>query len=75
MSKNVIKTKIWTIKVEIHDDGTETMTRTNDGFTSIELLGLVDFIREEVMLQIKGLLFPTKIKREIVVNNKDDYSN
>lgn len=45
--------KKWTIEVAMDNDNIE-MTRTNCGFTSLELLGVLEMIRDSIMAQIRG---------------------
>ena len=63
----VLVTKIYKIAVVTFDDGTTAMTRSNDGFTPLELIGLADFIAIEVREQIMGNIKPDTIKREVLV--------
>jgi len=65
--KKVVATKIYTVKVEHFDDGSQNMERRNDGFNPLELIGVADFIALEVREQIMGRLKPDTIKREVVV--------
>ena len=65
--KKVSITKVYTVTVEHFDDGTQKMTRRNDGFNPLELIGVADFIALDVREQIMGRLKPDTIKREVVV--------
>jgi hypothetical protein len=44
--------KSYTIIIE-DKDGTNTMTRKNDGFNAIELLGLLELAQQDILNQIK----------------------
>jgi len=44
------------------------MSRKNDGFNPLELIGLADFISWEVREQMLGRIVPDTIKREVVVS-------
>ena len=65
--KKVLVTKTYTVIVEHLEDGTQNMSRRNDGFNPLELIGVADFIALEVREQIMGRLKPDTIKREVVV--------
>lgn len=59
--------QVYTITIE-DKDGTKTMTRRNDGFNALELLGLLELAQQDILNQIKdkeevGIDF---IKRQIV---------
>lgn len=58
--------KIYTIEVNEHEDGSQSMCRTNDGFQAIELLGLLDLTRMEIGEQIRGAFRPDFIERKVV---------
>ena len=57
--------KTYTITV---DDGGEKnqMNRTNDGFGTMELFGILEFIQLEIIQQLSGYIKPDIIKREVV---------
>ncbi len=63
----IIATQQYTITVKLHADGTSSMTRTNEGFTPLELMGLADFIALEIREQIMGRILPDVIKRQVKV--------
>ena len=59
--------QVYTITIE-DKDGTKTMTRRNDGFNALELLGLLELAQQDILNQIKdkeevGIDF---VKRQIV---------
>ncbi len=58
--------KSYTITIE-ELENSYSMTRTNDGFTPIELLGILEFSQQEILKQMAGELKPEKIKRKVVV--------
>ena len=66
-------TKKYVIDVNSVDDKL-TITRTNDGFNSLELIGIVDFIKEELLDILNGKpLDINKITRNVVVDeNKEE---
>jgi len=66
--KKVIKVKTWTIVETTFEDGSRNMSRKNDGFNPLELIGLADFISWEVREQMLGRIVPDTIKREVVVS-------
>lgn len=65
--KKVIVVKTYTITETTFDDNTKNMTRQNDGFNPLELIGLTDFISWEVREQILGRIVPDIIKREVII--------
>ena len=66
--KKVTSVKKWVIIQKIFEDGTSQMERTNDGFNSLELIGISDFISWEVREQILGRIVPDTIKRKAVIS-------
>lgn len=57
-----------TLKHYIDDEGIEStsLLRQNDGFSITELLGLVEFTKQEILLTMKGGITPDIVKREVV---------
>lgn len=64
--KKVAAVKIWTVKETTYDDGSRFMERTNDGFSPLELIGLSEFISNDVKRQIEGRITPDFIKRNVI---------
>ena len=64
----IVSTKNYNISVTTDNEGKQQMNRQNDGFNSIELIGLFDFIAWEVREQIMGKIVPDTIKRQVVVD-------
>jgi hypothetical protein len=64
--KQIINTRTYTFKLIDYSDGSNMMTRTNEGFNPIELLGYLDFIQREVTDQIRGVIKPDIVKRTVV---------
>jgi hypothetical protein len=64
--KKIVKTKTYQFKVEVSDDGESRLTRTNDGFNSLELIGICT----QVLYDLIGPSLPKpefeKITRRIV---------
>lgn len=67
----LIKTKTWTIVVRTYDNETTTMSRTNDGFNLIELLGLAEIMNKEIHAQAVGLITPDVIERKTLIDKKN----
>ena len=61
-----MKTQTYTITVITNDDGSTQMKRVNDGFSGIELIGIVAITSHELMKQLQGKLKPDIIKREVI---------
>lgn len=59
--------QVYTITIE-DIDGKKNMTRRNDGFNAIELLGLLELTQQDILKQIKGLEEAKidVVKREVV---------
>jgi len=64
MSKG--KTKVYHVEVITDKNGKSSMKRYNDGFSAMELLGLLQFISDEVMKQMYGEIEPDMIERQVV---------
>lgn len=62
-----MKPKIKKYLIEIiESDKGYSMDRTMEGFTALELLGVLEFIQLEIIEQMKGQIKPTEIKRTII---------
>ena len=48
------------------DDDRLGVKSQNDGFSSLELLGLLDLKRDDILRQIKGEVKPDTFKRELI---------
>lgn len=57
--------KTYTIKVEMTNDK-NILTRTNDGFNSYELLGILENLQLDILSQMAGTIKPDIIKREVI---------
>lgn len=64
--KTLLVKKTWTVEMNYFTDGSSDMMRTNDGFSSPELLGLMEFVKQEVLDQLRGGIKPTSVKRRVV---------
>ena len=47
-------------------NGKSVMNRTNDGFTAVELLGVIELTRVEIIDQMRGMIKPDIIKRTVI---------
>ena len=66
-SKRIVKSKqSYTFTIEKYTDGASTMTRHNDGFTALELLGICSMITREVIDQQEGRIKPDIVKRNLI---------
>jgi hypothetical protein len=61
-----MKTQTYTITVITDDNGHTSMTRVNDGFPSMELLGMLHFIINDIEDQIKAQCRPDTVKRIVM---------
>ena len=48
------------------EDGKLRIASENSGFNSVELLGLLDWKREDVIEQLKGNILPEEVKRNLI---------
>lgn len=62
MKTNVKK---YTIE-EYEEDGQSILSRCNDGFDAIELLGLCEMTQIEILRQMQGEIKPDIIKRTVI---------
>jgi hypothetical protein len=71
----LIKTKTYTITVEDFDDGESNMSRVNDGFNIVELMGFMSFIDYELKQQMlhKSVSGIDVIERKVVQPEKRVY--
>lgn len=53
------------------EDGKLKMKRVNDGFNSIELLGILQMATIEILNQIQGKIKPDIIERRVIVDKKE----
>jgi len=51
------------------------LRRKNDGFSSVELLGILHLSMEEILDQLKGNIKPDIIIRQVVTNKKPGKTN
>ena len=63
-----ISSKIFTIKVEILEDGRQKTSRINDGFNINELMGIISFTQQEICKTLAGEIKPDIIKRTVIVD-------
>lgn len=62
----IISSKVWTITINTDSDGVHTMKRVNDGFNPMELLGIIDFVKDDIMAQVRGKIKPDVVERTII---------
>lgn len=63
-----MKKQVYTITIEHNEDGTKKMTRRNDGFNPLELLGILKLTQQDIVNQIRSAEEPDIdiVKRELV---------
>lgn len=61
--------KTWTITLETKNDKWH-LSRVNDGFDALELIGILELTKQEVMDQMAGLIKPDFITRQVVKKGK-----
>lgn len=67
-SATVVREKTYTIKWTEYADGKCVMERTSDGFSGYELLGILGLTKDEIVQQIKGIIKPDLIKRQVLID-------
>jgi hypothetical protein len=66
-SNKVVRVRKYIFVEEIHQNGKRCIRRTNDGFSIVELLGLLELTRSEIMETFKtGYPKPDEITRQFV---------
>lgn len=65
-NKTILKTRKYTIDVTDYTDGTSSMERVNEGFNGLELIGILEFARSEIIQQLKGQFKPDIITRTVI---------
>jgi len=58
--------KKFSLSFEYTDNGMLNFESTNDGFTGIELLGLLDWKIDDILQQVKGNIKPDVVKRTVI---------
>ena len=58
--------KLYKLWAEVDEEGNMDISSNNDGFTAIELLGILQFKIEDIMEQIKGNIEPDTITRTVM---------
>ncbi len=62
--------KKFTLEVTESDDEKSQMNSRNDGFSAMEILGILEFKRDDILSQMKGLIKPDKITRNMIVDQE-----
>lgn len=63
----VVKSQSYLIEYNYMSDGTLQVSRTNNGFTAIELLGVVTKTQQDILKQISGeMTQPDIVKRTVI---------
>ena len=60
--------KTYTIEVIEYDNGDTRMNRINDGFSTIELLGILNYVTQEVMMIAAGHLKIDEVTRKAIID-------
>jgi len=66
--KKVANILTYKIELTIFEDGTSSLSRTNDGFDVFRLLGILNLSTQEVISQMRGEVKPDIIKRKYIVD-------
>ena len=69
--KQIVKIKKYSIEHHYNSDGNYKVVRTCDGFTALELLGIIAITKDEILKQISGWIKPpTSVERNIIQDKK-----
>ena len=71
----LIKSQIWTIRLDTYDDNTSKLTRTNEGFNVLELLGILCKAKSEILDQLGGAIKPTITERNVITDSERGKDN
>ena len=66
--RKVISKRKWVVEHITYDDGKCELKRTNDGFNSFELMGILELSKDDIINQIKGNVKPDIVKRKVKLN-------
>lgn len=62
-----ITTRTYTVTMITNNaTGRTQIDKVNDGFDALQLLGLLDWSREDVIAQIRGKVTPDVVKRTVL---------
>jgi hypothetical protein len=64
--KKIIRKQKWIVEHITYLDGTTELTRTNDGFGALELIGLIEISKDDIINQIRGKVKPDIVNRKFV---------
>lgn len=70
--KQIIATRKWIVEHITYSDGTTAISRTNDGFNSFELMGILELSKDDIINQIKGNVKPEIVKRKVILEKKSN---
>jgi hypothetical protein len=58
--------KKYKLEIELTDEGKLNIHAVNEGFTPIELLGLLSWKKDDIVAQIKGSIEPDTVSRKVI---------
>ena len=62
----IVHTAKWTIEMNRYEDGSSSMNRINDGFSIFEMMGIVEFLKHDILDQYVGVTKPDEVTRSWV---------
>lgn len=65
--RKIVEIKKWTVEQIIYEDGRSSMYRKNEGFNTMELLGVLSYTEGDILDQMRGNLRPEIIEKKIEV--------
>ena len=68
--KKVFSVKKWNFEITTYEDGTSKMSRINDGFSIVELYGLIEFTKKELSMTMEGYIKPDVVERKYIAKDK-----
>jgi hypothetical protein len=66
--KQIIRKRSWKQELVEYSDGTSKMNREVNGFTELVLLGLLEYMKSQIIKQLRGRSKPNVIERTVVKN-------
>lgn len=64
--KDIVLSRKWTIELITYNDGSTAMKRSNERLSIVELLGICEYVKLELLDQIKGDIKPDIVERKFI---------
>ena len=66
--KEVVRKQTYFVRLTTLEDGSTELFRECDGFNAYELLGVLDLTAKDIVQQIKGVIKPDVVKRNVITD-------